>query len=91
MQSWTGSPPHCKPRTWGDVMPDDDLDGAQQAAVELAKWGGDTWDRRMMTRVFSWARRIHVRIETLEGNDQLARDAIVNLRQRVKALEDAQP
>lgn len=72
-------------------MPDTDLDSAQDAAVEQAKWGGDTLDRRMMRSVFAWAKRVHARIELLEGNDQLARDAIVNLRQRVKALEDARP
>lgn len=72
-------------------MPDTDLDAAQQAVVEQSKWGEDTWNTRIVNRVFAWAKRVHARIETLEGNDQLARDAIVNLRQRVKALEDRSP
>jgi hypothetical protein len=50
---------------------------------EQAKWGEGRWDRV--------ARRLLARIEQLETDRDTARDAIVALRQRVKALEDKTP
>lgn len=64
-------------------MADTDIDGAQAAVNEQAKWG-DTFESRAIARLVKWAWRMNDRADA-------ARDAIVELRQRVKALEDRPP
>lgn len=61
-------------------MADADIDVAQGAVDEQAKWG-QTHDSRAIARLVKWAQRSETRLDT-------ARDAIVELRARVKALED---
>ena len=60
-------------------MSDDNLDAAGELN-ELAKWGEGRMDRA--------ARKMLDRLQTLEADRDLARSAIQDLRQRVKALED---
>jgi polyhydroxyalkanoate synthesis regulator phasin len=60
-------------------MTNDDLDVAGELD-ELAKWGEGRMDRA--------ARKILTRLQSLEADRDLARSAIQDLRQRVKALED---
>ena len=64
-------------------MPDVDVDEAQAAVDEQERWG-ETHDSRAIRRLVTWAKRTHDRLDT-------ARDAIVDLRARVKALEDRAP
>ena len=57
-------------------MADPDVDAAQEAVDEQAKWG-ETFTSRAVARLLRVAKR--------------TQDAIVDLRQRVKALEDRFP
>jgi hypothetical protein len=64
-------------------MADADVDAAQASVDEQAKWG-ETHDSRAIARLVKWAKRAVDRLDT-------TRDAIVDLRARVKALEDKTP
>jgi hypothetical protein len=64
-------------------MSDVDIDAAQAAVDEQAKWG-ETHDSRAVARVVRWARRADSRADVMQA-------AITDLRQRVKALEDRVP
>lgn len=64
-------------------MSDVDVDDAQTAVDQQAVWP-ETLDGRAIKRLVAWAKRTEDRL-------MAARDAIVDLRQRVKALEDKTP
>lgn len=64
-------------------MADSDIAAAQVAVEEQARWG-ETHDSRAIARLVRWAIRSEIRLDQ-------ARDAIVDLRARVKALEDRTP
>lgn len=62
-------------------MADTDIDAAQGSVDEQAKWG-QTHDSRAIARLVKWAQRSETRLDTAQA-------AIVDLRARVKVLEDA--
>jgi len=68
----------------------EDRDELQHDLDEQAVWGEGFQDRALR-KVLAWIDKTRDRLTALEGDRDAARDAIVALRARVKALEDKVP
>lgn len=68
----------------------DDVDTAQTELDEQLRWGEGRQDRAI-ARILAWLKPARDRLVTLEADRDQARQAIIDLRQRVKALEDRAP